>query len=221
MPIKKLKVFISWAGDRSRAVAEALRDWLPEVLQFVDPFLSTEDIEKGAKWSQVLSGELEKATFSIICLTPENLGSPWLLFEAGAVAKRSGSRVCTYLVDLEYTDVKDPLSQFQHTRADKKDTQKLVAAINLHLGDAALERDRMGKAFDKWWPDLERKLASVPATKIAPRVPKDATARILELTTEILERVREQSRGPTASSDFRDEDDRVEFSSLVMDMLTN
>jgi hypothetical protein len=68
-------------------------------------------------------------------LTPENLMSPWLLFEAGAVAKRVDSRVWTYLFGLGYTDVKDPLSQFQHTAATKEDTRKLIATLNHRLGE--------------------------------------------------------------------------------------
>src|SRR5215472_19191834 len=98
---EKLRIFISWSGSRSRGTAEALRDWLPDVLNIVDPWLSAADVEKGAKWRQVISGELEKANFAILCLTPENLSSPWLLFEAGALSKRSEALVCTYLLGLE------------------------------------------------------------------------------------------------------------------------
>lgn len=32
-----MKVFISWSGERSQALAQALRDWLPLVLHFVEP----------------------------------------------------------------------------------------------------------------------------------------------------------------------------------------
>ena len=35
-----MKIFISWSGTTSRAVAEALHAWLPKVLQGVEPFLS-------------------------------------------------------------------------------------------------------------------------------------------------------------------------------------
>ena len=82
-----MKVFISWSGERSRSIAEALREWLPDVIQAVKPWLSAEDIDKGARWSSDLAHELEDAHVGVICLTPENLEEPWIHFEAGALSK--------------------------------------------------------------------------------------------------------------------------------------
>ena len=81
------KVFISWSGDLSRKLGETLRDWLPSALQYVKPYFTPEDIEKGAKWSSEIAKELESANIGIICLTRDNTEKPWILFEAGALSK--------------------------------------------------------------------------------------------------------------------------------------
>jgi len=49
-----MKLFISWSGPKSRQVAEALKNWIPYVIQGSKPFLSAGDIEKGRRWSDVL-----------------------------------------------------------------------------------------------------------------------------------------------------------------------
>lgn len=96
-----MKVFLSWSGDRSKAVAEALHSWLPRVLQAVEPWTSFDNIERGARWAPELAQVLEETRFGILCLTPENLLSPWLLFEAGALSKTlDNTFVSPYLLDL-------------------------------------------------------------------------------------------------------------------------
>ena len=89
---KIMEVFISWSGDRSEKVAEALRDWLPSVIQSVNPFMSASDIEQGSRWLNDLGIHLENAQFGLICLTQENLKAPWLLFEAGASHRQTNHR---------------------------------------------------------------------------------------------------------------------------------
>lgn len=68
-------------------MAEALRWWLPMVIQAVEPYMSEQDIPAGERWQNSVSVELEAANFGIVCVTPENLDSRWLNFEAGAISK--------------------------------------------------------------------------------------------------------------------------------------
>jgi hypothetical protein len=82
-----MDVFISWSGERSRAAAEALRSWLPKIINAIKPWLSSEDIDKGSRWGTDVASRLETAKAGIICLTPGNLHSDWILFEAGATIK--------------------------------------------------------------------------------------------------------------------------------------
>jgi hypothetical protein len=78
-----VRVFISWSGEQSREIALALRDWLPPVIQAAkEPYMSEKDNEAGTLWDQVISAELEASNFGIVCLTPSNLESRWINFEA-------------------------------------------------------------------------------------------------------------------------------------------
>jgi hypothetical protein len=90
-----MDIFISWSGARSRAVAEALKEYLPMIVNAFNPWLSCADIDKGARWISELSAALETAKAGIICLTPNNLVAPYVLFESGAISKTVGkARVC-------------------------------------------------------------------------------------------------------------------------------
>ncbi len=154
-----MQIFISWSGDQSRAVAVALREWLPYVLPTLKVWMSDIDIERGARWNSSISRALDESQIGIICLTAINLGTPWLLFEAGAHSKALTSPlICTYLIGIRSTEVTGPLSQFQATNANQDETKRLVLTINAASGADALPHDRLAKMFDTWWPDLERSL---------------------------------------------------------------
>jgi hypothetical protein len=101
-----MKVFISWSGEKSKKLAEILKKWLPGVIQAIRPFFTPDDIEKGARWNTEISKELEESSVGIICLTRANLQAPWLMFEAGALAKRiDRSRVVPMLFGVKPTDL--------------------------------------------------------------------------------------------------------------------
>lgn len=79
-------VFLSWSGSRSKAVAETFSKWIVQVIQAVEPWISS-DIEKGARWNSEVAARLEQSRVGIICLTKENLDAKWILFESGALSK--------------------------------------------------------------------------------------------------------------------------------------
>jgi hypothetical protein len=195
-----MKVFISWSGERSKAVAEALGDWLPKVIQAVRPFVSTNSIDKGTRWRDVLSNELEQSRFSIICLTPENLTAPWILFEAGALSKEQQDKVCTYLFGLEFTDIGDPLSQFQATKAEKDQTRELARTINKVCGDSSLSETDFDETFEVWWPKLEQKFFQVQK----PQTAKDPKRSDRELLEDILTTIRTMQQERELKSQISD-----------------
>jgi hypothetical protein len=186
-----MDVFISWSGERSRAAAEALRGWLPKIINAIQPWLSSADIDKGARWSTDVASRLEAAKAGIICLTPSNLHSDWILFEAGALSKTlANTFVCPFLIGMEPSDVKPPLAQFQATKAQKDDVLKLLKTLNSALGNAALQETHIDEAFEVWWPRLESLLKNLPIddSKTKPHRPDR------ELLEEILSVVRNQNR---------------------------
>ncbi|MGE4522350.1 MAG: hypothetical protein AB7D19_07670 [Acetobacter sp.] len=185
-----MKVFLSWSGEQSKHVAELLKDWLPRVIQSLKPWVSTQDIQKGSLWSEIIGGELQETTAGIICLTMENKERPWILFEAGALAKGlTTSRVCTFLIDLKPTDITPPLSQFNHTNASiKEDILQLLRTLNDRLEDSKLAPSILENSLEVHWPQFNAKLKeikqSLPHQKINKREEYDILLEILENTRD-------------------------------------
>lgn len=157
-----MKLFISWSGDRSKSFALALKEWFPLVLHYVDPWLSEADIEAGQRWADAVAKELDACNFGILCVTKENLNSPWVLFEAGALAKSlEGSRVIPLLLDLDFKEVSGPLAQFQAKKLEKSGLLETIQSIN-QAATPAVPEDRYKQLFEALWPELEKKIAAIP-----------------------------------------------------------
>jgi len=183
------RVFLSWSGEESRQVALALRDWIPSVLQSIEPWMSDQDIDAGTRWFESISLELNRAQAGIICLTPSNVGRVWLNFEAGAIAKHvSESFACPYLFRVEKAQLTGPLSLFQAVKADKEGTLKLVRTLN-RATQRPLEERRLDEAVDTWWPKLEKTLQAIPEGEAPP--PK---RELPDMVEEILLKVRQLAR---------------------------
>jgi hypothetical protein len=184
-----MKVFLSWSGSTSRAVASALYDWLPMVLQAVQPWMSEESVPKGQQWSLLLQQELRETAACIICLTPENLEAPWLHFEAGQAARALDSAyICPYLVGVSKADLTGPLSLFQATAADQLETLRLVETINSTLGTNVLKTDLLRRTYEFMWPVLNARLGAIRETVVERKRP---SSQVLE---EILDTIRRMER---------------------------
>jgi hypothetical protein len=124
--------------------------------------MSKEDIEPGTRWHAAITEQLDGTSIGIICITAENRNAPWLLFEAGALAKGlSKSRVYTLLVDLTPTDVEYPLAAFQHTQLNAGGILSLVASLNSALGERGIDSHILEKAFTRLWPDLKEEIDAI------------------------------------------------------------
>ncbi len=182
-----MKVFISWSGKRSKALAVALKEWLPLILQYVKPWVSDKDISAGERWAQAIAGELESSNFGILCITPENIRSEWILFEAGALSKSMmDAKVIPLLFDLELSDLTGPLSQFQALKVEQLGMLEVAKAINAVSENKAADTV-IGQLVPALWPGLEKKLDEIPD--------KEESEKHMRPQTEILEDLVSEVRG--------------------------
>ena len=194
-----MDIFISWSGDRSKVVAEAFAHWLPRAMRSVKPWLSSFDIEQGARWNESINAGLSKAKAGIICLTRSNLDKRSILFEAGAISRSvTETGVYTLLSELEPADLIWPLAQFQATRLLRGEIQKMCRDLNRAVAQCSedfVPEEMFDNNFDVWWPTLEAALSQLPQ-EIGAIVQTRPERELLE---EILELIRAQSRPPVKS----------------------
>jgi hypothetical protein len=157
-----MKTFISWNGERSKLIATHLKEWLPLVLYYVDPWFSERDIEAGERWFHSVSKGLSESNFGIICLTPENLSAPWIIFESGALAKSlDTSRVIPLVLDLDFSAISGPLAQFQSKKISKEGIFDIVTSIQ-KCYDNPVDDSRLKHLFDSLWPQFEDNIKAIP-----------------------------------------------------------
>jgi hypothetical protein len=180
-----MRVFISWSGERSKAIAEELRDWLPTIVQSIEPFISTQDVPVGGRGLNMLASELQDCSFGILCLTQENKQGPWIHFEAGALSKViEASRVVPLLLDLKISDLTGPLVQFQAISIeDREGVFALIKALAKQSLPPITE-SRLQRLFDMFWPELEAKISQLKVA--AESEPKPDARSEREILEEIL-----------------------------------
>jgi hypothetical protein len=164
-----------------QAAAEIIHWWLPNVLQFAKPYFTPANIDKGARWANEISKELGESKIGIIAMTEENLDSPWIMFEAGAISRVvEENRVCPIVFGVDKTDLVGPLASFQAIAFNRDEVRQLLTTINNAAKEAALSERSLNEAFDKWWPDLEQKVKAISSAAQQPSKPRRSDRELLE-----------------------------------------
>ncbi|MFE4949539.1 toll/interleukin-1 receptor domain-containing protein [Leifsonia sp. NPDC056665] len=175
-----MKVFISWSGPRSKQLAEALQEWIHNVIQSVECFYSSDDIRAGQRWNTEINTQLASTDFGLLCVTPENISAPWLNFEAGALSKKvDESRVVPITLGFSPSRLEDPLKQFNGVEANQAGMKKLIASI----AEAAKTQIDLDLTFDLWWPRLEAEIEAIPdaGDSVALPEPPDPAEQLAEI----------------------------------------
>ena len=190
-----MKVFISWSGEKSAShrLAQQLKEWIESALQNTEAFLSSKDLHTGGRWQGQLSETLEACDFGIACLTDKSKIAPWILFESGALAKKThDSRLIALLWNIEFSEISNnPLSMFNNVRMttsderlNKESAYKVLDAINTAAGalnEKNVPVEKLKEGFEKWyWPDLKERLTKVKELAAAPAKPEPNTGAAIE-----------------------------------------
>jgi TIR domain len=159
----KKKIFISWSKFQSRRVAHVLKDYLPEILEGVEIFMSDKDIDPGQRSMKVLEHELDGTKYGIAVVTEANQAEPWLNFEAGALSKAVGNDmqgvpyVVPLLVDIPTTtQLTGPISQFQAVQLDHDGLAEIITSI---CKLANVNESIALKRFDRAWSEIDEALS--------------------------------------------------------------
>ncbi|BCT75990.1 hypothetical protein SCMU_18320 [Sinomonas cyclohexanicum] len=209
-----MKVFLSWAGDFSRKVAEHFADWLPSVIQEChDPYISTET-PKGSPWFETITRNLDLCDVGIVFVTSDNMARPWLNFEAGAMLKKfDRPGVCPILVNIGKADYVGPMDNLQLTEiGDRKDMLKLLGTINDRC-QSPLDQKILDRSFDFNWDDLVQAVSRASKAQGEPKAEErglgEKVDEILTLVRGIPENIVSRERHPSRILDqLRDQDAR-------------
>ena len=153
-----MRVFLSWSGEASRHVAEAIAKWL-KILPFmeIDPWVSGDAIDPGTRWTKELSQALEDTDFGILCVTKANQQEPWVCYEAGALSKKfDKSFVVPLLLDFHASELEQPIKQFQAVCSNNEGIWKLVNQLYKLDTENSRSESEFEAAFDALWPNLEK-----------------------------------------------------------------
>jgi hypothetical protein len=95
-------------------------------------------------------------------VTRENVVSPWMLFEAGALAKSmQEGRVIPLLLDIEFKDITGPLAQFQAKKVEKDGLRDIITSINC-FSETKIPESRLKPLFEMLWKSFEDKVMTIP-----------------------------------------------------------
>jgi TIR domain len=186
-----VKVFISWSGEPSHSIARALHAWLPSIAQHVDPWMSDEEIKSGTRWNERVAKALDETDFGIVCVSASNQHRPWLMFEAGALAKRlEAGRVVPLCIDLVPAEVTGPLEAFQGRTVDRDGIRRLVQDI-MGLREKPPPQVQVDQLFEALWGALESKVNEAKQQSPELKKPKRTAEEMLE---ELVDRMRRLER---------------------------
>lgn len=224
-----MKIFMSWSGERSKAIAEEFKSFLSKVLQQTQSFISSQDIDLGSIWQNTVLKEVNERRFGLIFITPENKLSEWLHYEAGGLIKDLiKDRVVPILFGLNKKDISTPFSHFQMIEFEKESVFKLIQQIN-SVTENPLETDSLKEVFDAFFTKTEERIIDVISKspkEVNPRSSEDILTELLLISreqannnAEIL-KILDQKRNFNLNSGVRSKNEKINYLNNLIDSVS-
>ena len=171
-----MKIFIAWSKDASGAIGNALRDFLLQIHPSgFTPFTSKANIAYGEDWNDILEEELRRSHYGVLCVTEENLNSPWLWYEAGALGVSTvwnGGTSKPHVAPVLFGNVNSdklpaPIRHFQVMKFSRENLLALAQQLNELCrsvdGDDVrrLDASDIKTNFEKAYPTLEKEIQAI------------------------------------------------------------
>ena len=193
-PPAPYNVFICWSGSLSRKVATLVHEWLPMAIHAAEPFMSEENIEAGARGLSEIAARLSTIKVGLICVTADNQFAPWLNYETGSLAKTvdDQTRVIPLAFDIEKSQIKPPLGQFQAKKCTEEEMFAVARTIN-RVMDQTLPEHRLITAFNLSWPWLNARIEQLLLEHGQMNFAPEEKRSIEDMLEELIDSSREQS----------------------------
>lgn len=159
------KVFISWSGDNSKAIALKLKEALENHIfkgSGLQCFVSDVSLKAGEEWYARIKRELNACKIGIAVITKENISAPWLYFEAGAIVAKEKDLI-PLLFNCGHKSLENtPLGQRQQKIFyEPKDFKSVICQINEKFGGLQPNEDALDDLINKGYDWLKKEIAPI------------------------------------------------------------
>lgn len=170
-----MKIFLSWSGNISKEIAQIFKKMLEDCFyEKISVFMSAEDISLGTNGINSIYNALTQSDVCIAFITPTNVNSPWIAFEAGVVAGSSNDsksndkkRIIPLLfgnIDMQKFS-NNPLHNYQYTNSLKKINDLCIdIAKQLNYNDIVKTVKQIEEKTKMYFFELAKIIEEIPGT---------------------------------------------------------
>ena len=188
-------IFLSWSKSLSLNLAKRTADLLVDVFETDSIFwISTEGIDQGADISRSIEDGLQKCNGAILFLTIDNINNPWINYEAGAIACKSGnSRIWPFAFNLRMSEFSySPIASKQAMGLNKEDVVRLLQSIyEFEQKNIDIPKDKVDQNIalhlEKYLQDCEKIISSYTVHNLSSTLEDVKPLICRQLSTECVE----------------------------------